>query len=190
MPNWCANYITVTHSDAEQITRFVEAANRGDLFNTFVPCPPELFEDVEVGEDYVARREAKQAENREKYGHGDWYTWCTTNWGTKWDISGDPEASIDGDTTAHVSFDTAWGPPIAFYDALVDFGFTVDGIYTEEGMCFCGVYETESGDEYFEYDPEQLMNDTEELWKKEYPDDLHSFIENVIENYSEMTQDD
>lgn len=102
----------------------------------FLPCPLELR-----GE--VSPNTANPREMTAKYGAADWYTWCVNNWGTKWDV-GDKELCTDdlpieaGSIT--FSFDSAWAPPIAFYDHLQDLGFEVDAYYYEPGMSFCGRY--------------------------------------------------
>ena len=42
MPNWCGNTLTIQHEDPAMITRAVEAFDRGEFFNEFVPVPPDL----------------------------------------------------------------------------------------------------------------------------------------------------
>jgi len=118
MPNWCSNSVSVTHPDAAQIQRFKEAFDKGELLQEFVPCPQELLE-----------------------GDG-WYDWCVSNWGTKWDIQpcGIEVNEFEG-KDIDCSFDTAWSPPIAFFNELAKQGFGIRAMYYEPGMGFCGSYE-------------------------------------------------
>lgn len=96
------------------VKKLVDAAETNGLFQAFIPMP----ENVE-----------------------DWYSWRVKNWGTKWDSNNfDLYCPIEGDN-ATITFDTAWSPPIPFYNKLVELGFDVDATYTEEGMFFAGHYE-------------------------------------------------
>jgi hypothetical protein len=48
-----------------------------------------------------------------KYGSCDWYSWCVSNWGTKWDCYDVTEWSVNenGDTaSATIYYETAWSP--------------------------------------------------------------------------------
>jgi hypothetical protein len=47
------------------------------------------------------------------------------------------------------SFDSAWAPPCAAMDKLMDMGFSVRLYYYESGMCFAGIYD-ENGDDYYD----------------------------------------
>lgn len=146
MPNWCSNKVTFVHPDHLQIKRVADAFNRGELFAEFKPCPKELIET----EASPGVESEQRSNNVIKYGHSDWYEWCLANWGTKWDISGDDEVDIDdGETVVNLWFDTAWSPPIAFYQAMEALGFKVDAFYYEPGSGFCGRYSM-GDDEYFE----------------------------------------
>ena len=161
MPNWCSNTATFTHEDPEQIQRLIKAAMAGKLFNEFLPCPPELLEEVPIGDDYVQRRDALIARNQELHGYDSWYEWNVDNWGTKWDIGEVDEDCMvknpDGKSVSF-SFDTAWAPPLGFYD---DIEFTVEAYYHEPGMGFCGKWTTEDGDAYYEVSSEQSIEDIE-----------------------------
>lgn len=122
IPNWCSNTLTISHEDPAQIQRFVDAAKQGRLFAEFVPLNE----------------------------NGDWeYGKAVDMWGTKWDIS-ETDFEIDG-KSASGYFDTAWSPPIAFYEALMDMDFEVEASYHESGMQFAGVY-VNGAEEYCEYD--------------------------------------
>ena len=65
--------------------------------------------------------------------HGWDYGWCNLHWGVKWDAR-----DIDGEDGQY-HFNTPWGPPIEFYDAMTDLGFKVKAFYEELGDRLVGV---------------------------------------------------
>ncbi len=48
----------------------------------------------------------------------DWYTWNVQHWGTKWE-AWDYELKERDENFLIVEFTTAWSPPIAFFEALL-----------------------------------------------------------------------
>lgn len=53
---------------------------------------------------------------RLRFGADNWYDWCCTNWGTKWDAG---QAVINPyNSGITITFDTAWGPPVGVIHAL------------------------------------------------------------------------
>lgn len=139
MPNWCNNNLVVNSDDPILIKKFVTALDSDGLFQALRPNPT-----------------------------GEWsYEWSVENWGVKWDVKGDEVqvVQIDDDRVI-LTFDTAWGPPIALYEYLEEQGYEIVGMYYEPGMCFCGIYNN-GFDEYYEY------NDmTYEEVKASIPDEL------------------
>jgi hypothetical protein len=124
MPNWCSNSVTIEATDSESLKQLQNAVNEEkELFNQFVPQPK--FE-----------------------GSDDWYMWNVENWGTKWDAQ--PFNIHWENNKVSFTMDTAWGPPIKFYEAMEAQGFNVTAYYWEEGMAFLGKYE-DGYDEYIEY---------------------------------------
>ena len=126
MPNWCSNTLTLSHEDPAEITRAADAFRRGELLNEFVSLP------------------AVEKDN--------WYDWHVNNWGTKWDVGGDNynvDISNDGSSMT-VSFDSAWSPPVTWYEHMQEQGFGITAYYYESGMCFAGKY-NESGDDCYEF---------------------------------------
>lgn len=129
MPNWCMNSLTVSHSDKAMVQKFADAYNTGAVCQQFIPMPE--------GED--------------------WYSWNVSNWGTKWDFGldknfDDPvEVKQNGDKyEVTVSPNTAWSPPLDFYNHLVGLGYNVLASYFEPGMGFCGIY-SNGYDNYIDY---------------------------------------
>lgn len=138
MPNWCMNNITVSHKNKKKVQRFVDAYNKGGVCQEFVPMPE--------GED--------------------WYSWNISNWGTKWDFGKDEhddpavmkKVVMESGTFYEVSIsvNTAWSPPVDFYNHLTDLGYNVHASYFEPGMAFCGIYH-DGYDNYVEYNGEKDM---------------------------------
>jgi hypothetical protein len=142
MPNWCSNTINISHEDPEQIAKFAKAMEDGNLFQTFVPLSS-----------------------------GEWdYGTAIEEWGTKWDVNGG-EFNIGDYGNGFGFFDTAWGPPIAFYEAMEKLGFQIVATYHESGLAFIGQWTNEDGDECFEYDFEN------EDWRDGIPEELTEQLE-------------
>jgi len=114
MPNWCDNILTISEPSAE-LTNYLK--EEGFFFDKIKPMPPEL-----------------------KEGDG-WYDWAVYNWGTKWDLDGNPLMPDSfQDKKIIFSFDTAWSPPMGVICALSE-KFPEDHFvlqYLETGMCFGG----------------------------------------------------
>ena len=153
MPNWCNNYLELTHDDPEMITRAQKAFADGKLLEEFCPVPASLHIVAGmVGDpDEQKKLEEDTAKNLEVHGYGNWYDYCVNEWGTKWDVGGDgDQARLDGPNHISMNFDSAWAPPTAAMDKFMDLGFKVKLIYWESGMCFCGLFD-ENGDDYYDY---------------------------------------
>jgi hypothetical protein len=155
MPNWCSNNVTFSHSSKKQIQRLVKAFQGDGLMQEFYPCPKELKETragsyAKDAPEYE-RHIQQQEDNKAKYGHTDWYDWQVANWGTKWDVRGQYPIQTDlspcGQTVT-LSFESAWSPPIAFYNHMLSLGFSVAAYYYESGVSFCGKWEDGKDDFY------------------------------------------
>jgi hypothetical protein len=154
MPNYCSNYLTLTHEDPAMIVRAKDALERGEFLAEFIPVPEELqIVAGSVGNPVEqAKLEADTNRNIEKYGYGNWYDYCVNEWGTKWDVGGDgQEVDITEDGTMLTTyFDSAWAPPTNAYEKLQDMGFGVEAMYYEPGMAFAGKWDHGS-DDYYEF---------------------------------------
>jgi hypothetical protein len=147
MPNWCDNSVTLHHEDKSKVDALAaEMSKKNDdghsMAEPFIHLRP---------------RPADQEEN--------WYDWNISNWGTKWE-AGIIDWDRQDDNTIWISFDSAWSPPIALYEYLVEHGWEVNALYQEPGMGYAGTFTTEDGDDYYEYDisdPESIENLPEEL---------------------------
>lgn len=144
MPNWCNNSLFIRNEDKTKVDSLEQQLMRKEdqqLFGALIPRP------------------ADQEEN--------WYNWNLENWGTKWEAS-----IIDWERTSDneifISFDTAWAPPIAFYDTVTNEDWDIEAQYYECGMGFIGQY-MNGVDECYEYD----ISDLESI--EALPEDLIEF---------------
>lgn len=133
MPNWCYNTLHIRGNKeildefkAKTILRNVQNDydQNGDkfTFNILKPLPKALEGEYsplrklegETDEEYKGR----MAENMRLYGAEDWYYWHIKNWGTKWDAC-HSRIENDEDTYLQVYFDTAWSPPLDWFDTII-----------------------------------------------------------------------
>ena len=155
MPNWCNNTLELSHEDPAMIERAKKAFADGRLLDEFIPVPKSLqIVAGRVGDDNDPKQielEAQEKANLEAHGYKTWYDYCVNEWGTKWDVGGNDynEPQQDSPTKITMSFDSAWAPPCAAMDKLMDLGFSVRLYYYEPGMCFAGIYD-ENGDDYYD----------------------------------------
>jgi len=115
--------------------------------------------------------------NKKLYGHQDWHSWSTDNWGTKWNAY-DQTEEIEMDTievkspykesnsytlhTAKIKFDTAWSTPFPVMEKLakkfpkliVEVKFASEDIGQN-----CGIYKFEGGKLTEEYQPSGIEAD-------------------------------
>jgi len=182
MPNWCSNGLELAHKDPAMIERAKAALANNAFFQEFVPCPDELNnpEASSFGGDNAEAKDALRQQLREKYGYESWYDWNIAHWGTKWDCGDASVEVVDGILKA--SFETAWSPPVTFYEALVEQGFEVKAYYYEPGMCFVGKWE-DGCDDYYEFGGEN--SDTVREAIGEELDDYFGISENMAEWESE-----
>ena len=156
MPNWCDNTVEIYHPDTAKLKALVEAFNKGEFCNHIWPVPEDLkIVAGRVGDDdnEDQKRLVEQTEaNLEKHGYGNWYDFCVGEWGTKWDVGGDgmevDPATVQNDVT--LCFNSAWSPPTAIYEKMLDLGFSIRAYYYEPGMAYAGVW-WDGDDNYFEY---------------------------------------
>jgi len=118
MPNWCSNIIYLKHLERSQIERAENALKRGEFMAEFFPRP-----------------ESKE-----------WYEWNVENWGTKWDVVSE-SIFYQGDILV-ARYESAWMPPIGFYQYLLKLGFVVRALYHEPMMEFGGIFDNGEVEHY------------------------------------------
>jgi hypothetical protein len=154
MPNWCNNVIELAHEDPAMIARASKALREGKFLEEFAPVPKALqIVSGRVGDDNDPEQiklHEQTMHNLSTYGYANWYDWCVNEWGTKWDVGGDGSEPIVEGKTLTASFDSAWSPPTAAYEKLMNLGFEVRAYYYEPGMAFAGIWDN-GNDDYYEY---------------------------------------
>ena len=153
MPNWCYNNVDIT-ATTEEGKDLLYRVSRAETADGFF----ELFRPI-----------------------GEWdRSTAIEKWGTKWDV--EPlDVDYDG-TTLSTSFDSAWSPPIALYEYLVEQGFEVSANYYESGLDFAG--EWTDGDDFFLEGVSDLAREDEStIGKREY-DILEQW--GIFESVAEM----
>lgn len=107
--------------------------------------------------------EAQMAlDNLRDYGHQDWYSWSTSNWGTKWNAYS--QNSDEGSN--EISFETAWSTPYPVIEALSrKYPEAVISMrYADEDFGHnCGEYTFQAGDLVEETTPEGGSEEAYEL---------------------------
>jgi len=163
MPNWCANTITISHPDMAMMKRVVKGYNQHRLLDEFIPIPLELKEGAMNMDELMKIRnweykkeldKVREELNRKYFGYKDWYDFCVSEWGTKWDIGRDitysPTLRIKDikNKTVTFDFDSAWSFPSGAYEKLSDMGFSIRAMYYEGGVGFCGIWEDGNEETY------------------------------------------
>lgn len=173
MPNWCSNYVEITHEDPSKIRELAKAMEENRFLDSVIPVPEELKETVagsfgDEGEQKAL--EAQTQRNVENYGYGNWYDFCVDRWGTKWDVDCQGQVDVHPDgTTVTASFDSAWSPPLRVYEELVEQGYSVRAYYYESGMGFAGIWDNGDDDCYSDWGDSQGARDT-------LPEELDEFF--------------
>lgn len=181
MPNWCHNTVTFKHKDPKVIAKIVRGYNEGGLMSKFYPCPKEL-KDTLAGSFGAGTSEAKNHEiqlklNVEKYGYKDWYEWQCANWSTKWDVGRDEHALgkiklRKNATEVTLSFDSAWSPPVSFYEKMYyDQNVEITALYWEPGCGFLGRW-CNGEDETYSYSDCATSKEAKEYLLEAVPADV------------------
>jgi hypothetical protein len=130
MPNWCSNSVTLTPPNKKKFKQFAD----------FIKSLPEQGQGPGQVFNFLRKRPKSQADN--------WYDWNLAHWGTKWDVLPFSFDIQEEQGTIWMSFETAWGPPLNLYEYLVSKKWSVDAMYNESGMSFCGEYNNDFHKEY------------------------------------------
>jgi len=171
MPNWCINKLTITHDDKSMLDKFEKAYRDDWTIETFLPTPRDPGDPTQlIGEG----RSFSDKDNVNTC----WYLWRLQNWGTKWDIGCKDGYGLEPtrvDNELSITFDSAWSPPLGFYERLVVLGFDVQASYFEPGMGFAGTWDNGTDDFY-----EGTMEDFPEALVDEF--DMQQFFPEEVED--------
>lgn len=215
MPNWCNNSVEIVGPRDKIRALWAQAqkdeAEGGGLLQGMRPMPEGLRSETAPAPDDLAER------NQALYGAPDWYSWRTTNWSTKWEVSIEGlEFEEDDDSYdrpfARITgwFDSAWAPPCSAFEFYAeqnpDVRLTLD--YHESGMGFVGRSEFTDGamisDEYYEYcgatskdvrgligdDMDDMWNISEQMaeYEAENRDEFQEWYEDGVEKLNAKEQ--
>ena len=170
MPNWCMNKLTVSHEDKVMIDKFEKAYRNDWTIETFYPTPRD------PGDPTMMMGEGK-AMSKDDKPNNNWYLWRLQNWGTKWDVGCQDGYGLEPtrvDNELSMTFDSAWSPPLGFYERLVVLGFDVQASYFEPGMSFAGIWHNGTDDSY-----EGHWNDFPESLRDEFS--MHEYYDSMEE---------
>ena len=141
------NKLTVTHEDTSMLDKFEKAYRNDWTIETFYPTPRDPSDPtMMMGED--------KAMSKDDNVNNNWYLWRVANWGTKWDIGCGDGYGLEPTRVGNelsITFDSAWSPPLGFYERLVVLGFDVQASYFEPGMSFAGIWHN-GEDNFYEGD--------------------------------------
>ena len=160
MPNWCSNVVYLSHKDKKKMAVLLTELDKGEDNAQFF--------------NVLRKRPAKKED--------DWYEWNLAHWGTKWDSN--VNAYEDQDDNIWISFETAWSPPIALYEYLTKKGWSVDAVYSEPGMQYCGSW-IDGKDDYYDYS--EILGDKKKL--KKIPSDIYEFADLDYQHECHMEQE-
>lgn len=182
MPNWCDNTLTLRHDNPEMIDRVVDSLKQEKFLSEFIPMPDELRKTN-------SPNSVNADEMLAKYGYSDWYSFCVSEWGTKWDF-GSESVDREDDNTVSFYFESAWSPPIEAYKKLAKLGFTLEAYYHEPGLCFVGKVITDNSDivnDYHDYSDETSETVREVIGEE--LDDYYAITESMQE-FEDENEDD
>jgi hypothetical protein len=164
------NKLTVTHEDKSMLDKFEKAYRNDWTIETFYPTPRDPGDPtMMMGED--------KAMSKDDNVNNNWYLWRIANWGTKWDIGCGDGYGLEPtrvDNELSITFDSAWSPPLGFYERLVVLGFDVQASYFEPGMSFAGIWHN-GEDNFYEGD----WNDFPESLHDEFS--MHEYYDSMEE---------
>ena len=195
MPNYCNNVVEI--QGPQHILKTL-VDHKLD-FQKIHPYPPEL--DITAGregaDDSPEQKALVAAEesNLEKHGYRNWYDWCVTNWGTKWNAGGDNDAmqvdydeDQDNQGIALFQFDTAWAPPLGVLEKLMETHpeLSIECRYHEPGVGFFGVW-TDGSDRC--YETEQFPKSTDAFWTQHADGRLLDETFGMVESMQEYEAD-
>ena len=149
MPNWCHNRITIFGSEESEakLKEIEKIFESKQPFNEIYPVPDFKTIPNEKGElpKLEQMKSPKGEVMWETYNFPDgtnddrWYSWCISNWGTKWDAC-NVEIDYYDDSQIEMRFDTAWSPPEPICKRLREMfeDIHISWFYDEPGMEFAG----------------------------------------------------
>jgi hypothetical protein len=124
MTNLCSNTVTFTNSKEriDELEHLLNSEN-DDFLNYYLPIPEDCKNEL---------------------------VWCIDNWGTKWDVYIQNWERLSPESM-ELSFDSAWEPPIKFYEFMYNNGWSIEAYYSEDVINFMGKF-SDGEDNNYAYD--------------------------------------
>jgi hypothetical protein len=135
MPNWCQNTLTIK-GKAKDISKLMKQV--------------EITKSEETSEHYAQAFSCHKIIPRPTVADNDWYSWNTSNWGSKWDCNAVQRDDSDWENGSVVYyFDTAWSPIVDVVTQLAKEHKKLLLTYTyyEGGSDYWGEHEYSKGKE-------------------------------------------
>ena len=131
MPNWCENTLYIRADEKEDMKELKDLLDENLEFSKDNNCATNLLSAIiPMPKEYKNTTAPRDKPN--------WYDWCCSNWGTKWDVSC-YETQIEDDWM-EFRFNSAWAPPVAWLGKVAELfpklKFSLK--YDEPGMAFMG----------------------------------------------------
>lgn len=162
MPNWCANKLKINTSySTAPISKIIK------------PAKHDVWEDWQLCLQFSNLLPLSWPWNSDK---------AVELWWTKWDLLESSQTIDYFNWYIHVWFDTAWSPPIAFYDAMAKEWYVFEAYYFEPWVWFIWYYESSIWDQELKdyevtYDDENDMYHTNDSV-------AHEILNELEENHS------
>ena len=151
MPNWCENFMRLEDPNKQEADIIEAVLNENkQVYEDYKKDIPEgrglpFWGEQPLGLLGYLMPEPTEDYDDSKTSFPDWYSWRTSNWGTKLEVSiehWNREENNDGSVTFEFNFDSAWSPPVGVYDTVSQRdGWSVFATYIEGGMDFMGYFE-------------------------------------------------
>lgn len=162
MPNWCANKLKINTSySTAPISKIIKPAKR------------DTWEEWQLCLQFSNLLPLSWPWNSDK---------ANELWWTKWDLLESSQTITYFNWYIHISFDTAWSPPIEFYDAMAKEWYTFEAYYFEQWVWFIWYYESSVWNQELDgfpvtYDDENDMYHTNDST-------AHEILNELEENHS------
>ena len=138
MPNWCENTLIIRADKKEDLKELKSLLNDTLEYDDYGRPYGLLGAIISIPKELEGTTAPKDKPN--------WYDWCCSNWGTKWDV--DCESHIIEDDYMEFSFNSAWAPPVAWLEKVAslfpDLHFSLK--YDEPGVGFMGCAKGSNGE--------------------------------------------
>jgi hypothetical protein len=110
LPNWCTNTIEIVgdKGQIESLLKLMKTDRSNFDFGAVIPYPEDWAKLDAIAEEWWKLPKDTRGERPADGFNQGGYTWCVSNWGTKWWV--EDAGFRDMSEGVNVYFDTAWSP--------------------------------------------------------------------------------